>query len=182
MNDATAPANPVLRVADSDVDAITALLRRFGLVICCVAEDAAIPASYWGDCEAGLIGNTLYVRADTPLHSVLHEAAHYICMDDERRVDLQRDAGGDCDEENAVCYLQCLLADAVPGLGRDRMWQDMDAWGYTFRLGSARTWFESDAEDSRHWLEDSGIIDGAQQITWRIRVDRRTAATCKQLR
>jgi hypothetical protein len=24
----------------------------------------------------------------------------------------------------------------------------LDAWGYTFRLGSARAWFERDAEDA----------------------------------
>ena len=50
----------------------------------------------------------------------------------------RRDAGGDDAEENAVCYLQILWADALPGFGRERMFLDMDAWGYTFRLGSAR--------------------------------------------
>ena len=29
---------------------------------------------------------------------------------------------------------------------------DMDAWGYTFRLGSAHAWFEHDAEDAREFL------------------------------
>ena len=33
----------------------------------------SFPGSYWGDSEAGLRGNALYVRADTPLHSLLHE-------------------------------------------------------------------------------------------------------------
>jgi hypothetical protein len=36
--------------------------------------------------------------------------------------------------------------------------QDMDAWGYTFRLGSARAWFEEDAEDARTWLQQRGLL------------------------
>ena len=76
-----------------------------------------IPGSYWGESEAGLIGNRIYFRPDTPLHSVLHEACHFICMDDARRTQLERDAGGDYDEENAVCYLQILLADELAGIG-----------------------------------------------------------------
>ena len=39
-----------------------------------------LPGSYWGDSEAGLRANVLYVRADTPLHSLLHELSHYVCM------------------------------------------------------------------------------------------------------
>jgi hypothetical protein len=30
---------------------------------------------------------------------------------------------------------------------------DMDAWGYSFRLGSTRAWFEADAEDAREFLQ-----------------------------
>ena len=67
-------------------------------------------------------------------------------MDAGRRRGLDTDAGGDYDEENAVCYLQILLADELPGFGRARMMADMDAWGYSFRLGSAQAWFERDAE------------------------------------
>jgi hypothetical protein len=37
----------------------------------------------------------------------------------------------------------------------------MDAWGYTFRLGSARAWFERDAEDARTWLAARGLVDVA---------------------
>ena len=59
-------------------------------------------------------GNTLYVRADTPVHSLLHELSHYVCMTPERRAGLDRDAGGDDAEECAVCYLQILLADELP--------------------------------------------------------------------
>ena len=69
---------------------------------------------------------------------MLHEACHFICMDDARRTQLERDAGGDYDEENAVCYLQILLADEFAGMDSQQMCRDMDAWGYTFRLGSAQ--------------------------------------------
>jgi hypothetical protein len=39
------------------------------------------------------------------------------------------------------------------------MCADMDAWGYTFRLGSTQAWFERDAGDARAWLIDRGLID-----------------------
>jgi hypothetical protein len=48
------------------------------------------------------------------------------------------------------------------------MQNDMDAWGYTFRLGSARAWFEGDAEDAYAWLQREGIVD-QEGITWRLR-------------
>jgi len=38
---------------------------------------------------------------------------------------------------------------------------DMDAWGYTFRLGSTRAWFERDAEDARAWLAARGLLQAA---------------------
>lgn len=157
----------VLRIRDTDSALIAALLSRYGIETIQLATEASIPGSYWGESEAGLIGNRLYVRADTPVHSLLHEASHFVCMDKTRREDLERDAGGDHDEENAVCYLQILLADAIAGFGRERMWSDMDAWGYTFRLGSARAWFEQDADDARHWLLSRGLIDERQLPTWR---------------
>ena len=131
---------------------LQALLLPHGLEITRVASDAPIPGSYWGDSEAGLIGNRLYLRDDTPLHSALHEACHYLCMDDTRRAQLHTDAAGDYDEENAVCYLQILLADQIKDYSREQMFADMDAWGYSFRLGSAQAWFERDAEDARLWL------------------------------
>ena len=115
------------------------------------------------------MGDTLYVREDTPLHSALHEACHYVCMDTQRRAQLQCDAGGDYDEENGVCYLQILLGDQFPGVGRARMQQDMDSWGYTFRLGSAQAWFEQDAEDAFDWLLQHKVIDNAGRPTWFLR-------------
>jgi hypothetical protein len=156
----------VLTAREADFAALDDLLARYGIRRCRVAAGAGIPGSFWGDTEAGLIGHELYVRDDTPLHSALHETAHYVCMTAERREVLYRDAGGGYDEENAVCYLQILLADMQPGVGRQRMLRDMDAWGYTFRLGSAAAWFERDAGDARHWLLSRGLIDTANRPTW----------------
>ncbi len=135
------------------------LLDRYGLELRLVAAGEKIPGSYWGDREAGLVGSKIYARLDTPLHSVLHESAHFICMTPERRAGLDTDAGGDHAEENAVCYLQILLAESLPGVGSRRICRDMDEWGYTFRLGSAGAWFERDAEDARAWLLLHGLID-----------------------
>lgn len=160
-------ATGVLKVTDVGIDVVTELLSRYGLQCVALPEDESIPGSYWGDSEAGLIGSRIYWRTDTPLHSVLHEAGHFICMSDERREQLEKDAGGDYDEENGVCYLQILLAGELPGVGSERMCQDMDAWGYTFRLGSARAWFEQDATDARSWLIDRGVIDDDARPTWK---------------
>jgi hypothetical protein len=145
------------------------LLDRYGLELRLVALGEALPGSYWGDSEAGLRGRQLFARPDTPLHSILHEACHYICVTPERRVGIDTDAGGDYEEENGVCYLQILLADFIPRFGRERMLADMDAWGYTFRLGSARAWFADDAEDAHDWLVARGLITGDLQPTWRLR-------------
>ncbi len=141
-----------------DRTALVSLLERYGLDLRLVAPQEVIPGSYWGEREAGLIGARLYARLDTPLHSVLHEAAHFCCMTPERRAGLDTDAGGDHQEENAVCYLQIIFADMLPGVGRSRMFRDMDAWGYTFRLGAAAAWFEQDADDARAWLVAHGLI------------------------
>ncbi len=145
------------------------LLGRYRLRLAPVPDESVIPGSYWGDSEAGLIGATLYLRADTPVHSALHEACHYVCMDRRRRRGLDTDAGGDYAEENAVCYLQILLAGELAGVGRQRLQADMDAWGYSFRLGSAAAWFDRDAEDARQWLLQHGLIDGRDRPLWRLR-------------
>ncbi|HEX3844958.1 MAG TPA: hypothetical protein VHV80_11385 [Steroidobacteraceae bacterium] len=149
----------MLLLSGVDRVAVAALLDRYGLRLALVAPNEVIPGSYWGESEAGLQGDRLYVRLDTPVHSVLHEASHYICMTPERRAGLDRDAGGDDPEEAAVCYLEVLLAGALREMGRERAFADMDAWGYTFRLGSARAWFENDAEDARAWLRHYGVTD-----------------------
>jgi hypothetical protein len=161
-------ASAVTRFSDSDSHLLSLLLERYGLMFKVVDPGLEIRGSFWGDEEAGLVGNSLVVRRDTPLHSVLHEACHYICMDKTRRGKLDTDAGGDYDEENAVCYLQIVLADKIPGFGRERMFSDMDAWGYTFRLGSAREWFEKDADDARSWLYSAGIISTSGEATFKL--------------
>ena len=159
----------VMRVGQLVHASLTTLLQRYGVGLALCEPDAALPGSYWGDSEAGLRGSELYVRPDTPLHSLLHELSHYICMSGERRAGLDRDAGGDDAEECAVCYLQILLADELPQFGRERMCEDMDAWGYTFRLGSARAWFERDAADARAWLCGNGIIDVSNRPTFQLK-------------
>jgi hypothetical protein len=153
----TTPMHAVLTLGEVAQDAVTELLRAFGLRLVIVADNAAIPGSFWGEREAGLIGCDVHARTDTPLHSILHEACHLIVMPPDRRAHVHTDASDSVDEENATCYLQIVLADRIPGFGRDRALADMDAWGYTFRLGSARAWFERDAEDARAFLVARGL-------------------------
>lgn len=148
----------VLTLADIDSDAVRALLARHDLTLIPVDEGAPIPGSYWGECEAGVIAHSVYARADTPVHSLLHEACHLIVAPAEKRASIHTDASDSQAEEDAACYLQILLADELAGVGRERLMSDMDAWGYTFRLGSARAWFERDAEDARTWLQQRGLV------------------------
>ena len=159
----------VLLLRSVDRVSMALLLNRFRLELALVAHGEEIPGSYWGDSEAGLRGERLFTRIDTPVHSILHEAAHYVCMAPERRAGLDTDAGGDDLEESAVCYLQVLLAAELPAVGRARMFADMDSWGYSFRLGTTRAWFEADAADARAWLERHGMIDADGRVTWELR-------------
>jgi hypothetical protein len=159
----------MLRLAGIDRITLGVLLARYGLALRLVAANEDIPASYWGESEAGLQGTTVYARLDTPLHSVLHEASHFICMTAERRSGLDRDAGGDDAEESAVCYLQLVLARELRQFGFERACADMDAWGYSFRMGSTRAWFEQDAEDARIWLLANGVVDMQGKLTGNIR-------------
>src|SRR5262245_5671535 len=101
--------NAVVTLGQLGAERISALLTRYGLSLETSVTGVAIPGSYWGESEAGLIGDRLYARPDTPVHSILHEACHYICMVHGRRERLHTDAGGDVLEENGVCYLQILL-------------------------------------------------------------------------
>lgn len=149
---------------------VAQLLGRFGMQLMLTAPGELIPGSYWGESEAGLVGDRLYARLDTPLHSILHELSHFICMTPERRMGLERDAGGDDLEESAVCYLQVLLGAELPGVGRARLFADMDTWGYSFRLGSTRAWFEDDAQDARAWLIREGLLSPAGSVTGVLRV------------
>ncbi len=159
----------VITVVDVGEAALAGLLRQYGLELVVQAEGEPITGSFWGESEAGVVGRVVYVRPDTPVHSFLHETCHIICMDEERRAGLDKDAGGDDLEEAAVCYLQVLLADLIDGVGRDRIMADMDTWGYSFRLGSTRRWFEEDADDAREFLLNHGLIDGRTAPTMRLR-------------
>jgi hypothetical protein len=161
----------VLRLGDLDRQIVTRFLAQYGLTPGWIAEGAPITGSFWGDPEAGIVGRQVNVRPDTPVHSLLHEVCHIVCMDDSRRAVLDRDAGGDDQEESAVCYLQVVLADYLDGVGRDRLMQDMDAWGYSFRLGSTGRWFGEDANDARDWLVDKGLLDDKGAPVFRLRSD-----------
>jgi len=159
----------VVRFGDIDATQLIDLLSRYRLEICLAPADAPIPGSFWGEDEAGLIGNRLYLREDTPVHSILHEACHYVCMDSDRRARLHTDAGGSSLEESAVCYLQVLLAAQLHCMAGQRIFDDMDRWGYSFRLGSSRDWFDRDAEDARDWLAARGLIDSNRQPRYQLR-------------
>ncbi len=159
-----------MTVAELPVQALQQLLTQYGLSLCLVEPQASIPGSYWGESEAGMIGRTIYIRPDTPMHSFLHETCHVICMDEVRRAQLHTDAGGETSEEDAVCYLQIILAEQFPSFGKAGALLDMDRWGYTFRLGSAQAWFEEDAEDARLWLIKQGLLDEDNQPIFKLRV------------
>jgi hypothetical protein len=159
----------VLLCGEINLEHLRSLLDRYSLGIEMVADNKSIPGSFWQPPEAGLVGNTLYIRNDTPVHSALHETCHYICMDQQRRNKLHTDAGGTAIEENGVCYLQILLSEHIPEMKRSRMLSDMDAWGYSFRLGSAKAWFEQDAEDAEEWLQQNKLVDIDLKPTWNLR-------------
>ncbi len=149
----------VVRLHDIAIEQARQLLGLFDLELVLVPDGEAIPGSYWGECEAGLIGTRVHVRTDTPVHSLLHEACHLIVLPLEKRGAVHTDASDSVLEEDATCYLQLLLADRITGFGFARACADMDTWGYSFRLGSARAWFEQDADDARAFLHARGLLD-----------------------
>ena len=155
-----APEPSVTRVGDIAFDDAARLLSGHGLHLHHVAAGAPIPGSYWGEPEAGIIASDVYVRDDTPVHSMLHEACHLIVLPPERRALVHTDATDSVPEEDATCYLQIVLAAELPGVGSTQLMADMDAWGYTYRLGSTQAWFEHDAEDARAWLVERGLLVG----------------------
>jgi hypothetical protein len=154
----------VLRLRDIAFSDAADLLARYGLALERVVDGEPIPGSYWGDDEAGLIGCAVYARDDTPVHSLLHEACHLIVLPPARRASVHTDATDSVAEEDAVCVLQALLADELPGVGRERVLADMDAWGYSFRLGSARAYVERDAQDAWDWLRSRGLVDAQRRL------------------
>jgi hypothetical protein len=152
-----------------DSASVKDLLNNYGIEVICLHNDKDIPYSFWGQPEAGRLGATLYVRKDTPIHSVLHEACHFICMSAKQRFIEAVDAKGSAQEENATCYLQIIFADHIHGYCKEQILKDMDAWGYSFRLGSAQDWFTKDAEDTYAWLIDEQILSPLGVPTWCLR-------------
>ena len=157
--------NNVLTLSDIGFEAPRALLARYRLELVQVENGQPIPGSFWGECEAGVIGNSVYARIDTPIHSLLHEAGHLIVLPEHKRAEIHTDATDSVAEEDAVCVLQALLGDELPGVGREQIWADMDEWGYTFRLGSAKAYFENDAEDAFAFLTTHGLINSARELS-----------------
>ena len=145
------------------------LLGRYRIAVEWVAKCAPITSSFWGEPEAGIVGQRVFARPDTPVHSLLHEVCHIICMTPERRDALSGNAGSDDLEESAVCYLQLILADLLPGVGRQRLMQDMDAWGYSFRNGTTQRWFDGDAADALEWLMSENLLTPAGEPVFRLR-------------
>lgn len=159
----------MVRLQDLKITEIQAVLDLYGLQLNSLSMDIDIPYSYWGAPEAGRKSNQLFTRDDTPLHSLLHETCHFVCMPQNQRNSDDPDAAGSTAEENATCYLQLLLSDHVARYSRTQQMNDMDEWGYSFRLGSAYAWFQSDAEDAKDWLVLHRIIDLNNNITWKLR-------------
>ena len=62
-----------------------------------------------------------------------------------------------------------MLADKLSGAGKERLMQDMDDWGYSFRLGGARRWFGHDAEDAEEWLRTQGLLRADRRSIFRLR-------------
>ncbi len=154
----------MLTLADIGFKAPRALIARYRLELVQVEDNQVIPGSFWGECEAGVIGHRVYARHDTPVHSLLHEACHLIVMPEEKRADVHTNATDSVAEEDAVCILQALLGDELAGVGRERIWADMDTWGYTFRLGSAKAYFENDANEAFAFLLAGRLINTSHQL------------------
>jgi hypothetical protein len=169
-------AASVLTLADIHFDDAAALLHRFGLR--CSASPTAhrFPAATGANRGRDHRQRTVYARSDTPVHSLLHEACHLIVLPPERRAPCTptppiRSRG------RRGLLLQGLLADALPGVGSDRVLADMDAWGYTFRLGSARAWFEHDADDAWAWLQDADWSTQRAPCSSRLSLAKRVAGS-----
>lgn len=159
----------VVCVQDISSDAILRLAQRYSIALEWLDDAAAIDNSYWGEPEAGISRAGVKIRDDTPVHSLLHELCHIVCMTAQRRAQLERNAHGSAAEECGVCYLQALLADYLPGFGAERCFADMDSWGYGFREGTAAAWFDGDGRDARDWLLNHGLIDAELRPTFLLR-------------
>ena len=159
----------MLLVSDLTLDSVAQLLAKYDLSIELIPAKQTINGSFWGEPEAGVIGDRVFVRGDTPVHSLLHETCHIACMAPNRRQMPEGDAGGDDLEECAVCYLQIVLADELSGAGKEQLMQDMDDWEYSFRLGSTRRCFDEDAADAQSWLKNQGLLQADSRPTFQLR-------------
>ena len=70
----------VTRIKDLSLALIGDHFAPHGLSVVLVSDDEPIPGSHWGDEEAGLIQNQLFIRSDTPVHSALHEGGHWLSL------------------------------------------------------------------------------------------------------
>jgi len=59
-----------------------------------------------------------------------------------------------------VCYLQILLADAIPGFGQARMTGRHGRLGLHISARTARAWFEQDAQNARDWSSGTVSLTG----------------------
>ena len=85
----------MLLISDLSLNSIAALLGKFKLSVDLMPDDATINGSYWGEPEAGIVGNRVLVRRDTPVHSLLHETCHIVCMTPERRQRFKGDGNAE---------------------------------------------------------------------------------------
>ena len=154
----------VLCVDDIPAVAITDLCDRYHLRMEKAAAGQSIKGSFWGEPEAGIIADCVYLRGDTPVHSWLHELCHIICISAQQRRSLHTNANSDDEEEAAVCYLQIVLAGSIAEVGRERIMRDMDTWGYSFPEGQTRAWFAA-ASESRRWLLDRGLLKASGEAS-----------------
>ena len=69
----------VTRCSDLGAEAVSQLLRRYDVALEWQSAGSPIRGSFWGEPEAGIVGQRIFVRPDTPVHSMLHELCHIIC-------------------------------------------------------------------------------------------------------
>jgi hypothetical protein len=62
-----------------------------------------------------------------------------------------------------------LLADEVEGYDQEQLLNDIDAWGYSFRMVSAHRRFTHYAEEVQKWLIDHNILNIHGELTWNLR-------------
>ena len=99
------------------METLMALLGRYGLRVARVPSQGEIPGSYWGDSEAGLVGDGLFVRDDTPVHSACTKLVTTSAWDAGRRARLHTDAGGDRIEKNGFAICKSCWRMSCLGLG-----------------------------------------------------------------